>query len=157
MYEITHKGWWFRWSALDAPSRWLMAGFTLAVVLAMLSMTSLAAILTGAPGFYFGRLGRSLPGFTPELAAWQAWWILGCTIASCVFWWRLSVRQDELFNRIQNWSFGMAGAWTVAIFGALGILSAASITRPEEPWGVIALFCLLFTGFWLYAVRRWAS
>src|SRR3546814_7819825 len=37
-----------------------------------------------------------------------------CAIISALLWMRFSARQDEMFNRVQNWSIGMAGAWTAA-------------------------------------------
>ena len=157
MFEFTMGGWWFRWDKLDRPSRRL----------AGLSM--LFALLGGLPlGFGAWELGYA-HGRCAGAGDWQPCAELGltvppllaviaavCAVLSAIFWARLSARQDEMFNRVQNWSLGMGGAWTGAAVLFWSILALGGVVPWVPVWTAGLLFVGLSTVFWFVAVRRWA-
>lgn len=115
MYEFTWGGWWFNWSALDRPSRRLAAGSFAFSFFAAVPL----GFMFGRAGYSFGRCvgsGDWSPCEKLNLTVHPALAILitSCAIISAWLWMRFSARQDEMFNRVQNWSIGMAGAWTAA-------------------------------------------
>ncbi len=158
MVEITHGGTWFKWSSMDGRDRlW----FVLSTVTVMP-----AAFITGAgAGRWSYRLGyRHASGrdgpdrFGPLIesdgfryAAIAAFLLL---LVSLFAWWRFSVRQDELFNRIQNYALGHAGAWTLVIAAAWWVLSLGGWVG-TLPLGIVVTGGLALTlAFWFYAVRK---
>lgn len=155
MVELTMGGAWFRWSSLDAPSKWLFG-------------TSFAAIcLAGAPVFRssgdIGYRANSAEGSEGLLASdlsglpgWAAWWFIGCCLVSAVLWRRFSLRQDELFNRVQNWSFAVSSVAFVALLGVWSMLDAADVMPAITPVYAAAAFGVMLTLSWFAAVRRWA-
>lgn len=157
MYEITIKGLWVRWSELDTPSKRLFASSNVAAVAAILPVLPIIGSHGYRLGYVVGSGGKAAPGSPPELSAAGAWWMVAAGVLSAVLWWRMSVRQDELFNRIQNWSLGMAGAWSMALLCVWTTLAAARVLPPIAPGAVFVSVLVLITAFWLHAVRRWAS
>jgi hypothetical protein len=162
MYEITHKGAWFKWSTLDATDKKL-AGLSLAAIVPPSFLLGLVAGAYGVRlGYWFGSGGKAMPqahlddlisGMTPPSAVLGA---LACVIVSALAWWRFSLRQDEMFNRIQNHALGHGCGWTVAALALWWFLENAGLVPalPVTAWLVLAL--LLVCGFWFRAVRRWA-
>jgi hypothetical protein len=154
MYEFTHQGMWFKWNLLDKVSKRL-AGVSLfaagvSVVPATMKLCDYAFEVGKAAGSGIGSPDPML------LEPWQALWLIGFGTLSAVFWWRFSLRQDEMFNRVQNWSLGMAGAWTATFFALWGVLAFGGIVPPLHPMAVFLVFYVALLGFWFAAVRRWA-
>ena len=76
-------------------------------------------------------------------------------LVSALLWWRFSSLQDEMFQRIQNYSYGWGGALTVAVLIVWGIASAATLAPPIDPFAPLIIFALVKTFFWSIAVRKW--
>lgn len=149
MYEFTMGGAWFRWGLLDEPSKRLAGASLVAAGLAPIP-------LSGMLGFQLGHSlgsGTPLAGFTP--APWAILWMLVCAIVSGVLWWRFSLRQDELFNRVQNWALAMGGAWSATLLSIWALFDLADLAPPVSPLAIVGLFHGLVIVFWISAVRRW--
>lgn len=155
MYEFSYKGAGFNWSALDATSKGLFTG-------------SLAAAAVGFAPLYgsFERLGAELHEYMhdvplrqppPDLAPAAALFAIALFALSAWLWWRFSLRQDELFNRVQNWSIGMAGGTFSATLVVWQILGRAELVPVMSVWPIMVLMALLYTMFWFVAVRRWGA
>lgn len=162
MYEITHKGAWFQWSALTAEEKRL-AGLSI-VTSAVPGL--LAGFWLGEYGYRFGyRLGSG--GKAPNATTWDsilAWpWFpafvlfaAACAVVSGIAWWLFSKRQDEMFNRVQNYAIGQAGAWSLAAAALWWMLSLGGwVGLLPLGWFVHGALILLLI-FWFRAVRRWA-
>ena len=79
-----------------------------------------------------------------------------CALISGIAWWRFSLRQDEMLNRVQNYALGHAGSWSLAA-ATLWWLMELGGWLGEFPLGLFVLLgygLILF--FWFRAVRRWA-
>ncbi len=160
---ITMNRFGVRWSVLVAHSRWLFIGSMVAVLIAI-------APLPFQDAFYsrtiFYDLGYDLDsgGEWPKkivaapvaLEAWATLWFIGFSTVSALLWWRLSVRQDELFNRVQNWALAMGGVWSATLLTVWSVLDLANIVPPATPLFIINAFVLSICVFWFVAVRRWA-
>lgn len=155
MVEITHKGVWIKWSSLDSRDRgWFVLSMVTTLPLGIVLGVHIGEwgyqLAHDADSAHFADLvGSDLYRYTVLVAVASA--------AVCAFaWWRFSLHQDELFNRIQNYAIGRAAAWSLG--GATGwwLLALGGWAGPF-PLGpfVISSFALLL-GFWFYAVRRWA-
>lgn len=156
MYEFTHKGAWFRWTALDRTSKTLFVG----------SMTTaVASILLLRQSFK--RMGAELHDrvhdhgsgaiAVQDISAPAALFAIGLGALSAWLWWRFSLRQDEMFNRVQNWTIGMTGGWLAAALLVWGILARADLMPPLWGLHVLVLASLLYIIFWFAAVRRWGA
>lgn len=163
MYEMTHKGAWFKWSALDRKDKKLVA-ISLA---AQVPVGAIAGLAGGRYGYRFGywlgsggetvpadtaldRLVTS-PGFALFVLAGFA-----CALVSAFAWWRFSLRQDELFNRIQNYAIGRGCGWAIAVATGWWYLSLGGWTGTLPLGWLLLLACALVYVFWFRAVRRWA-
>lgn len=160
MYEFTMGGSWFRWSLLDRTSKQLAAGSLAASIAAVAPAT----LSLGSHAYDFGyRLGYRAGGGSgkltaPEVVSFspvEACWLIAFSILSAFLWWRFSLRQDELFNRVQNWALGMAGAWSATLFSIWAVLDLGGLVAPVSPWAIIAIFYISICAFWLAGVRRW--
>lgn len=161
MYEITQKGTWFKWSALDVVEKRL-AAISLA---ASIPPSLVIGLVSGDQGYQAGyRLasGGAAPHshfrelvvelLTPPviLAA------VACAVVSAFAWWRLSLRQDELFNRIQNRALGHSAAWGMAAALLWWFLALAGLVGAFPlGWFLVLVLALLYY-FWFSGVRRWA-
>jgi len=157
MYEFTMGGWWFRWSALDKPSRRL-AGASMALAMA-------AAMPVGvAVGRYSYEIGRCVgsgdwsicTSADSSISPLLALLAVAFAVASGVLWTIFSKRQDEMFNRVQNWALGMAGAWTGAAIMVWAMLEIGGLVPVVSLGSGTLLFLVLACVFWWIAVRRWA-
>jgi len=72
-----------------------------------------------------------------------------------LLWWRFSSFQDEMFHRIQNYSYGWGASVTVAILIVWGIASAAALAPPIDPFAPLFVFAIAKTFFWTAATRKW--
>jgi len=162
MAEITHKGAWIQWDSLDARDKRLFA-------ISMVATIPFGMVIGIPVGEWAYQLGHYLssdgaPADTRHYAelvesAAYRYGVLAaliCAAISAVAWWRFSIHQDELFNRIQNYAIGRAGAWSVAGATAWWMLALGGWTGPllAGPF-VLASFALLLA-FWFYAVHKWA-
>jgi hypothetical protein len=162
MYEITHKGAWFQWSALTAEEKRL-AGLSI-VTSAVPGL--LAGFWLGEYAFQLGfRLGSG--GKAADTTLWDTisaspWFgafvlfAAACAVVSGIAWWRFSRRQDEMFNRVQNYAIGQAGAWSLAAASLWWMLSLGGFVGPLPLGWFIHFSLLLVVLFWFQAVRRWA-
>ncbi len=158
MVEITHGGTWFKWSSMDQRDRIWFAVSTVASIPAGL----IAGAALGREGYRFGhKIGTGEHNPDPLGPLWQTELVRYGVLAAFLLlalslfaWWRFSLRQDELFNRVQNQALGQAGAWTLLIASCWWILGLGGWV-PDLPLGVFVLggFLLLLI-FWFRAVRR---
>jgi hypothetical protein len=72
-----------------------------------------------------------------------------------LLWWKFSSLQDEMFHRIQNYSYGWGGAVTIAVLILWGVANAASLAPPIDPLAPLLLFAIIKSLFWSRAVRTW--
>ncbi len=163
MYEITMAGMWVRWGSLDASARRLFAGSMAAALAAVAPLPFQESFVERTVfyelGYYLGSGGKwpaKVATPLPALEAWAALWIIGFSVVSALLWWRLSVRQDELFNRIQNWALAMGGVFSGTLLTVWSVLDFANIVSPATPLFIINSFVLSIGLFWFVAVRRWA-
>jgi hypothetical protein len=162
MYEITHKGAWFKWSTLDRTDKRLLTLSLVAAIPPGFLLGLISGIWGFRAGYRMGSGGREVPPqlFDDLLARLApAPVVLGalvCVLVSAFAWWRFSRRQDEMFNRIQNHALGCGCGWAVAGATIWWFLEKARLVPalPTEAWLAAALF--LVCGFWFHAVRRWA-
>ena len=87
----------------------------------------------------------------------MALWTFGFALSSGVLWWRLSRRQDELFNRVQNWVLGTAGAWTALLTCLWGLTNMMGFAPPIQAPAPLLLFTVMIGLLFPVAVRKWAS
>jgi hypothetical protein len=162
MVELTFGGTWLKWSSLARKDRRLAL---VSFVTAGLGAVPLG-LLSGRYGWQVGfRLGSG--GLTASDSPLD-WFIDSPVfdhlllasaflfIVSAVAWWRFSLHQDEMFNRIQNFALGSAGSSTLAIGAAWWLLSQGGWIAPLPLGGLLLIGYGLLIGFWFYAVRRWA-
>lgn len=162
MVEITHGGTWLKWSSLDRRDKWL-AGLSIA---ASLPSGFVAGIMLGGAAHRIGQLlggdGFEAPADTVQRmvdsAAYRsaAMVALALAIVSALAWWRFSLRQDELFNRIQNYAMGRAGGWSMGIAVGWWFLQLAGLAGAFPLGAFLLALMLLLLGFWFHGVRRWA-
>ena len=150
MIEFTMGGAWLRWDALDRQAKWL-AGLSI-------SAASFAGVLTGvlfAYGLHDGSASELDLAIRPYVP-WIAWWMVSLLVLSAILWWRFSLRQDEMFNQVQNWALGSASSWTMALVTIWAILSFAGALPPVSIGAILLVYFAALMGFWFVAVRRWA-
>lgn len=158
MIEFTMGGTWFRWSLLDRTSKRLAAGSLIASVVAVAPATLSLSSHAYDVGYRLGSGSAAVPEAAVGFPPWsplEACWLIGFGIVSALLWWRFSLRQDELFNRVQNWALGMAGAWSATLLTIWAMLALGNLAPPVSPMGIIATFYVSTCAFWFAAVRRW--
>lgn len=146
MYEFTKGGTWLRWGALDGPSRSLFA--------TSLAASAAATIPLAMLRFSDAYLSRGVD-VVPPMQPWMAIWIIAFGTMSALLWWRFSLRQDELFNRIQTWTLGMSGTTFIIALAVWFLLERAGFAPPIADLRAVKLYLVLVLGFWFAAVRRW--
>ena len=162
MYEFTHGGTWFNWKALDRSSRWLAIGSIASALIAVGPLLKWTSDLGYRIGLSFGMRAAGTTATMPATAVdstspWVAFWVVGFGLLSAILWWRLSVRQDELFHRIQNYALGMGGAWTAVALTIWGLFDMVGLAASIQPPMPLMLFTMLTTVFGCVAARQWAS
>ncbi|HWC55589.1 MAG TPA: hypothetical protein VG434_01295, partial [Sphingomicrobium sp.] len=63
--------------------------------------------------------------------------------------------QDEMFHRIQNYSYGWGATVTVAVLIVWGIANGATLAPPIDPFAPLLIFAMTKGFFWTVATRRW--
>ena len=162
MYEFTHRGAGVNWAALDQTSRRLVSGSMASAVAAVMPLFKWTADAARRVGIEFQSPMPldSTAVSTPSLylpVAWIVVWVIGFAALSGLLWWRMSIRQDELFHRVQNWSLGMSGAWTAAALTVWGLLNMTGISPPIQGAAPLILFSALTILFGRTAAHKWAS
>jgi hypothetical protein len=76
-------------------------------------------------------------------------------MVTALLWWRFSSLQDEMFHRIQNYSYGWGAAVTIAVLVVWGIANAAGVAPPIDPIAPLVLFAVGHGFFWTVATRKW--
>jgi hypothetical protein len=162
MYEITHKGAWFKWGALDHGEKRLVLISALAAIPPGILGGLWLKPFTHSLGFWLGSEGRvprtsGLDRLFPgdRLDIFVAFVIL-CSLVSGIAWWRFSLRQDELFNRVQNEAIGRGGAWCLAAAATWWMLSIPGWVGAFPLGGLVILGLFLVIAFWFRAAARWA-
>lgn len=162
MVELTLGGAWLKWDSLTRQDRnWAMLSFATSA-LAAVPVGLVAADWGFKLGYRAGSGGGEAPAteasrlLASDLFAYAIVASLILTIVSAVAWWQFSRNQDEMFNRIQNYAIGHAGAWTFAATFIWWLLALGRWVDPLPLGGLIALGTTLLIGFWFHAVRRWA-
>lgn len=156
MYEFTMKGMWFRWDLLDLQCKRLAGASLAAAVVAAAPLTVMLGSKSYAFGFALGSGGAWPSSVLPPLPVWAVWWTLGFAVVSGALWHRFSLRQDEMFNRVQNWSYAMAGVWSATIYSVWALFDLADVLPPIPPGLILLIFSSLNLVFWVVAARRWA-
>lgn len=161
MVEITHRGTGFKWSSLDWRDKRLavvaIAASAPGAVLAGIVLSDFAYEAT-----YALTVARSPSADTLrpliESAAFKHAALVAFVLAiiSALAWWRFSLRQDELFNGIQNYALGRAGGWSMGIATGWWLLQLAGLAGPFSIGAFVLTIFLLTLGFWFHGVRRWA-
>ena len=158
MVEITHGGTWVKWSSMDGRDRFW---FVLSTVTSIPAGV-VAGIALSRWSYHLGyRLGAGEHGpdllgplVDSDLFRYGALGAFLLLLVSLFAWWRFSLRQDELFNRIQNQALGHAGAWTLTLAACWWTLWLGGWV-PDLPLGVVVLGgCTLLLLFWFRAVRQ---
>lgn len=157
MFEFAMGGLWFRWEALDHTGKRLLGS---SLVAACLASVPLGWSVSQAAYRYGYAIGSGQPAHFAvpaiSMSPFLACWCVSLTILSGILWWRFSLRQDEMFNRVQNWSIGQASSWTMALVATWQVLAFGGVAPPVSVWLVLLAFSAAVTGFWMVAVRRWA-
>lgn len=156
MVEISHGGFWFKWSSLDQTGKRLAAT---SIVAAALSATAIVPVAYRL-GHDLGRStakGQTVHSPASFIEPYAVIAALTFMVLSGVCWWRSSLRQDEMFNRVQNWAIGMGGGWMVAVLAPWSLLALADLVEPPSALTIFLVCIGLPSLFWLVAVRRWAS
>ncbi len=162
MVELTYGGAWFKWDSLDRRGRKLAAISIGTSVLAALPMGIVVYDWAFGVGFRAGSGGGEPPvtGVSAFIATGGLRWLVAAslilTVVSALAWWRFSINQDEMFNRIQNYAIGQATAWTFAVVFVSWLLELGGWAAPLPLAALVAVGLFLLLGFWLHAVRRWA-
>jgi hypothetical protein len=76
-------------------------------------------------------------------------------VISGFLWWRFSSLQDEMFHRIENYSYGWGASVTVAVLIIWGIANGATLAPPIGPLAPLFVFALAKAFFWSVALRKW--
>jgi hypothetical protein len=162
MVEITHKGTWFKWDSLDARDKlWFLLSTVTSVPVGLL--IGVMFVEWGHDlGYRVGAGEHGPRGYFADILASDAFRYavlaaLALAALSGFAWWRFSIRQDELFNRIQNGALGRAGAWSVAAAGAWWLLSLGGWVGPFPLGPFLLASMALLLVFWFHAVHKWAS
>ena len=159
MVEITHGGTWFKWSSMDPRDRLRFVLSQLAIIPAAVVVAiyfSRYAYQLGYRQGSGGKEGPDLLGPWVESGLFRYGVILSFVllVVSLFASWRFSLRQDELFNRIQNYALGRACAATITLASGWWILSLGGWVEPLPLGAIVVAGYGLIIGFWLYAVRQ---
>jgi hypothetical protein len=76
-------------------------------------------------------------------------------VISGLLWWRFSTFQDEMFHRIQNYSYGWGASLAIAVLVIWGIANGAMLAPPIDPFAPLIVFAIAKGFFWTIATRKW--
>ena len=162
MVELTHGGTWIKWSSLNRRDRnWALLSFVTSG-LSALPVSLLAADWAYAQGYRAGSGGDEsqstalAPFLQSDLFAVAMLIAAALAVVSALAWWQFSRNQDEMFNRIQNYAIGQAGAWTFAFAFLWWLLWLGRWVGPLSLTVIVLVGTALLLAFWFYAVRKWA-
>jgi hypothetical protein len=141
MLELTHAGMWVKWSGLPARDRYWAICSVACAALGLLPVVLQPWITAQFGGAGFAKV---MAGAAMLMAV------------SALAWWQFSRRQDEMFNRIQNFAIGRAGAGSLAAAFLWWMLSIGGWVQPLPMSVLIEIAAVLYLAHWIYAVRRWA-
>jgi len=113
----------------------------------------IAAAAAGAFGSVARYSGHPAP-FGLTRAEGLAGFVLLAIVAG-LLWWRFSRLQDEMFHRIQSYSYGWGSAVTVAVLIVWGVANGATLAPPIDPFAPLLLFAVIKAFFWSIATRKW--
>ena len=160
MYEFTHKGLWFNWSALDTKDKTL-AGISLVTAGIGGALLGIGSADFGyGLGYRLGSGGKAPPesGIAETFGPAFPWLFVASAVAlaiGLVFWWLFSRRQDEMFNRVQNYAVGLSSTITIAL-GMMWAVAALGGAVPAPSFGILtAIDLVLLTILWFHAVKKW--
>ena len=113
-------------------------------------------IAAGASGLFIAAT-RHAPRLTALGLSTQAAFggFLAMALLSGILWWRFSSRQDEMFHRIQNYSYGWGGATASTVLVLWGLAFGAGLAPPIDPIAPLLVFALAKSFFWTAATRHW--
>ncbi|NJC33317.1 hypothetical protein GGR88_000791 [Sphingomonas jejuensis] len=161
MYEPTGRGTWFKWSALNRAERILLATSLTCIGVGTACLTQLMD--AGGPfydlGFRLGSGGMAPPEtrsalLSPVVDRWLTLLTVLLFAVAAVLWSLFSARQDELFNRVQNRSYGLGSFITLA---ALALWLAGErigwLPSPTAGW-VLLDWLVICTAVWMVDARR---
>jgi hypothetical protein len=157
MYEFTHAGFWVRWSSLDRPARRLLVTSIVATIVGLVPFSLWLNQMSYRAGYLAGSGGIPAPGPAPTLSPWAIVWLVAFWIAAGLLWWRFSLRQDEMFNRVQNWALAMSGAVTSTLLVIWSLFALTGAIGPVAALPALGLYLGLVLIFWFVAYRRWAA
>lgn len=162
MVELTHGGMWVRWSSMERTDKiWFTISCTAAVCPAALAGLPLfdefyhAGLRIGSGGKMSDRLGI---GHFIESPLYRTALLiaLAMVVLSAIAWWQFSIKQDEMFNRVQNRALGLGSAWSVGVAACWWFLASAGVVTPLVTGNFLLIAYILIGTFWFAAVRRWA-
>src|SRR5690348_5989096 len=116
-----------------------------------------ACLITAGAAGAFGGFARVSPHRVPfglSHAEVLAGFVL-LAILSGLLWWRFSSLQDEMFHRIQSYSYGWGAGVTVAVLTVWGVAYGAALAPPIDPFAPLMIFALVKAFFWSIATRKW--
>jgi len=91
-------------------------------------------------------------GFAP---AWSLAGFVALLAVAALLWWRFSSLQDEMFHRIQSYSYGWGATVSIAILIVWGIANWVALAPPIDPIAPLLLFAIIKSLFWTRPVRTW--
>ena len=156
MVEISHGGFWIKWSSLDQTGKRLAATSLVAAALSAIASVPVVYRLAYDLGRSAAK-GEAVHSPANFIEPYVVIAALAFMVLSGICWWRFSLRQDEMFNRVQNWAIGMGGGWMVAVLAPWSLLALAELVEPPSALTIVLVCISLPCLFWLVAVRRWAS
>jgi hypothetical protein len=117
----------------------------------------LACLMTAGAAGAFGAFARVSPHPVPFGLSHAEGFagFLSFAIVSGLLWWRFSSLQDEMFHRIQSYSYGWGAGVTVAALTVWGIAYGATLAPPIDPFAPLMIFAIVKALFWGRAVRTW--
>ena len=115
------------------------------------------SLVAAAAAGLFSAAARHAPRMAPLGLSPTA--ALGGFVALCLLaaalWWRFSSLQDEMFHRIQNYSYGWGAAVSIAVLVVWGIANGARLAPPINPFAPLVLLGVAHAFFWMVATRKW--
>jgi hypothetical protein len=77
------------------------------------------------------------------------------TVLAAALWWLFSKLQDEMFHRVQNYSYGWGAVVAAGVLILWGIANGAALAPPIDPVAPLLIFAVSKSFFWMRAVGTW--